>query len=95
MGLGERRVSLSVRVAVKVGPYFDILEGALSEGNEDLASQMLEKISPYFHLLDDEHKDYYQGAQYALEENMIESFSTEDYYEPTEMDEWFSYDPDC
>lgn len=87
-------MTLPVRVEAKVGPYFDILEASLAEGNESLASQMLEKIAPYFHLLDDEHKDYYHGAQYALEEDMVECFS-EDYDEPSEIDEWYSYDPDC
>lgn len=87
-------MTLSTRVAIKVGPYFDILEAALAEGNSELAIDMVSKISPYFHLLDDEHADYFHGAQYALEENMLDAYK-EEYDEPSEMDEWFSYDPDC
>jgi len=88
-------MSLSPRVEVKVGPYFDILEVAMAEQNIDLAKTMLERISLYFHLLDDEHIDYYQGCQYAIEENMVHCFAEEDYDEPTEYDEWQSFDSDC
>lgn len=90
-------MTLSTRVAIKVGPYFDILEAALAEGNAELAIDMVSKISPYFHLLDDEHADYFHGAQYALEEDMLDAYKEEyqDDNEPSEMDEWFSYDPDC
>jgi hypothetical protein len=89
-------MSLSPRVEVKVGPYFDILEVAMAEQNIELAETMLARISLYFHLLDDEHIDYYQGCQYAIEENMVHCFAKEeDYDEPTEYDEWQSYDPDC
>ena len=55
VGLGEGRMSLSPRVEVKVGPLFDILEGAMAEENIDLAKTMIDRISIYFHLLDDEH----------------------------------------
>ena len=91
-------MSLAPRVEVKIGPYFDILEVAMAEKNIDLAKDMLVRISSYFHLLDDEHKDYYHGCQYAIEENMVDCFAKEDnddYDEPSEYDEWQSYDPDC
>jgi len=90
-------MSLSPRVEVKVGPYFDILEVAMAEQNIELAETMLARISTYFHLLDDEHKDYYHGCQYAIEENMVHCFAKEedDYDEPTEYDEWASYDDCC
>ena len=91
-------MSLVPRVEIKVGPYFDILEVAMAEQNIELAETMLARISPYFHLLDDEHIDYYQGCQYAIEENMVHCFAKEDnddYNEPSEYDEWQSYDPDC
>jgi len=90
-------MSLASRVEVKVRPYFDILEVAMAEQNIELAETMLARISPYFHLLDDEHIDYYHGCQYAIEENMIHCFAGDEdnYDEPSEMDEWFSYDPDC
>ena len=91
-------MTLPMRVEVKVGPYFDILEVAMAEQNIELAETMLARISPYFHLLDDEHIDYYQGCQYAIEENMVHCFAkedTDDYDEPSEYDEWQSYDPDC
>ena len=92
-------MSLSPRVEVKVGPYFDILEAAMSEQNLELAETMLARISNFFHLLDDEHKDYYQGCQYAIEEGLMHTFADgydeDEYDEPTEYDEWQSYDPDC
>ena len=91
-------MSLAPRVEIKVGPYFDILEVAMAEGNVELAETMLARISSYFHLLDDEHKDYYQGCQYAIEEDLVHTFAEgydEEEYEPTEYDEWHSYDPDC
>ena len=93
---GERRMSLSPRVEVKVGPLFDILEGAMAEANVELAETMLARISLYFHLLDDEHIDYYQGCQYAIETDMVHCFAKkDDYDEPTEYDEWQSFDSDC
>jgi len=99
---GERTMSLSPRVEVKVGPLFDILEGAMAEENIELAETMLARISLYFHLLDDEHIDYYQGCQYAIETNMVHCFAKkdddyadDDYDEPTEYDEWQSFDQDC
>lgn len=91
-------MALAPRVEVKVGPYFDILEVAMAEGNVELAETMLARISSYFHLLDDEHKDYYQGCQYAIEEDLVHTFAEgydEEEYEPTEYDEWQSYDSDC
>jgi len=92
-------MSLAPRVEVKVGPYFDILEAAMAEGNIELAETMLARISSYFHLLDDEHKDYYHGCQYAIEENLVHTFadgySEDEYDEPTEYDEWQSFDSDC
>lgn len=92
-------MSLAPRVEVKVGPYFDILEAAMAEGNIELAETMLARISSYFHLLDDEHKDYYHGCQYAIEENLVHTFADgyveDEYDEPTEYDEWQSFDSDC
>ena len=92
-------MSLAPRVEVKVGPYFDILEAAMAEENIELAETMLARISSYFHLLDDEHKDYYHGCQYAIEENLVHTFSNgyseDEYDEPTEYDEWQSFDSDC
>lgn len=91
-------MSLSPRVEVKVGPYFDILEAAMAEENLALAETMLARISTYFHLLDDEHIDYYQGCKYAIQENLVHTFTEkyeEEYYEPTEYDEWSSFDSDC
>jgi hypothetical protein len=93
-------MSIAPRVEVKVGPYFDILEVAMAEENIDLAKTMLARISVYFHLLDDEHKDYYQGCQYAIEENLVHTFAEGyddeyEYDEPTEYDEWQSFDSDC
>jgi hypothetical protein len=67
-------MTLSTRVQNKVGPYFDILEVAMSEDNKALARDMLDKISVYFSMLDDEHIDYYQGCIFALEENMVHYF---------------------
>ena len=92
-------MSLAPRVEVKVGPYFDILEAAMAEGNIELAETMLARISSYFHLLDDEHRDYYHGCQYAIEEDLVHTFSDgyseDEYDEPTEYDEWQSFDSDC
>ena len=92
-------MSLAPRVEVKVGPYFDILEAAMAEENIELAETMLARISSYFHLLDDEHKDYYHGCQYAIEENLVHTFANgyveDEYDEPTEYDEWQSFDSDC
>jgi len=89
-------MALAPRVEIKVGPYFDILEVAMAEQNIELAETMLARISTYFHLLDDEHIDYYHGCRSAIEENTVHHFAKEDDYdEPTEYDEWQSFDSDC
>jgi hypothetical protein len=51
-----------------------MLEGAMAEGDTDLAKDMLNKIAIYFSMLDDEHIDYYHGCRYALEEDMVDYF---------------------
>jgi len=73
-------MTLPTRVQNKVGPYFDILEAAMAEGDTNLAEDMLDKISLYFHMLDDEHIDYYHGCRFALEENMTDAFDDGDSY---------------
>jgi len=87
-------MALAADLEAKVSPYFDILEVAMEEGNVELAEIMLARISPYSHLLDDEHIDYYYSCQYGLEQSLSDSM--EEYYsEPTEYDEWQSFDADC
>jgi hypothetical protein len=78
-------------IEVKVQGYFDALENALQVGDVERAEIFIGKLSKYFHLFDDELTDYYQYAQ-----DVIDSYWEEDsYYEPSELDEWLDFDPDC
>jgi len=79
------------QIEVKVQGYFDALENALETGDVERAEIFIGKLSKYFHLFDDELTDYYQYAQ-----DVIDSYWAEDsYYEPSELDEWLDFDPDC
>jgi len=78
-------------IEVKVQGYFDALENALQVGDVERAEIFIGKLSKYFHLFDDELTDYYQYAQ-----DVIDSYWEEDsYYEPSELEEWLDFDPDC
>lgn len=79
------------QIESKVQGYFDALENALQVGDVQRAEIFIGKLSKYFHLFDDELTDYYQYAQ-----DVIDSYWEEDsYYEPTELEEWLDFDPDC
>lgn len=79
------------QIEVKVQGYFDALENALQVGDVERAEIFIGKLSKYFHLFDDELTDYYQYAQ-----DVIDSYwEEESYYEPSELDEWLDFDPDC
>jgi hypothetical protein len=77
---------------IKIQGYFDILEAALEVEDVEKAEIFIGKLSKYFHLFDDELTDYYQYAQ-----DVVDSYWAEDSYyeEPTELDEWLDFDPDC
>jgi len=79
------------QIESKVQGYFDALENALELGDVERAEIFIGKLSKYFHLFDDELTDYYQYAQ-----DVIDSYWEEDsYYEPSELEEWLDFDPDC
>jgi hypothetical protein len=80
------------QIESKVQGYFDALENALQVGDVERAEIFIGKLSKYFHLFDDELTDYYQYAQ-----DVIDSYWEEGsiYDEPTELEEWLDFDPDC
>lgn len=79
-------------INVKIQGYFDQLENALQVEDLEKAEIFIGKLSKYFHLFDDELTDYYQYAQDVIDS----SYYAEDYYqEPTELEEWLDFDPDC
>ena len=51
---------------------------------------MLARLSKYYQYLDEKQIDYYNLCQVILEESFVEYYD-----EPTEYDEWQSYDADC
>ena len=77
---------------IKVQGLFDLLEASLEEENLENAELYIGKLSKYFHLFDDELVDYYQYAQ-----DVIDSYSRyyEDDGQPSELEEWLDFDPDC
>lgn len=74
----------------EIDALFDILEVAMAEKDWERAELMLAKISNNYNSLNEFQMDYYNHCQAAIEIDAVE-----DYYEPTEFDEWQSYDPDC
>lgn len=78
-------------IDVKIQGLFDLLEVCLEEEKLANAEVYIGKLSKYFHLFDDELTDYYQYAQ-----DVIDSYSDQEYYnEPSELQEWHDFDPDC
>ena len=79
-------------IDVKIQGLFDLLEVCLEEEKLANAEVYIGKLSKYFHLFDDELADYYQYAQ-----DVIDSYWEEGslYDEPTELEEWLDFDPDC
>lgn len=78
-------------IDVKIQGLFDLLEVSLEEENLANAEVYIGKLSKYFHLFDDELTDYYQYAQ-----DVIDSYWDQDCYdEPSELQEWHDFNPDC
>lgn len=78
-------------IDVKIQGLFDLLEVSLEEENLANAEVYIGKLSKYFHLFDDELTDYYQYAQ-----DVIDSYWDQDRYdEPSELQEWHDFNPDC
>lgn len=78
-------------IDVKVQGLFDILEVSLEEENLENAELCIGKLSKYFHLFDDELTDYYQYAQDVIDQLRFSN----SYDEPSELQEWHDFDPDC
>lgn len=74
----------------KTESLLDLLEVAMSECDWDRAEIMLARLSKYYQYLDEKQRDYYNLCQVILEESFVEYYD-----EPTEYDEWQSYDADC
>jgi anaerobic ribonucleoside-triphosphate reductase len=74
----------------KTEALLDLLEVAMSECDWYRAEIMLARLSKYYQYLDEKQIDYYNLCQVILEESFVEYYD-----EPTEYDEWQSYDADC
>jgi len=59
---------------------------------------LFEKDSPYGHRIEQTKKEKFDSKKLTTNEILDEEYYYEpedDYYEPSEYDEWQSYDPDC
>ena len=59
---------------------------------------LFEKDSPYGHRIEQTKKEKLDSRKLTTNEILDEEYYYEpedDYYEPSEYDEWQSYDPDC
>lgn len=76
----------------KIEEYLDRLDSALSNEDYNRSDIILHRLSSYVEFMNDEQEEYYNEAQGIVEGNL---YDDEDYYEPSEIDEWHDYDPDC
>ena len=80
----------NIMTVAQTEPLFDMLEVAMSECDWDRAELMLARISKYYEHLDANQLDYYNLCQVTLEDEWVDNYD-----EPTELDEWYSFDADC
>jgi hypothetical protein len=73
----------------KVNERMEMLEAAIDASNYGLMERCISRLAKYVYMFDDEQKAVYEEALHLLES------PDEDEYEPSEHDEWMSYDPDC
>tara|TARA_B110000503_G_C7004504_1_gene352963 strand:+ start:532 stop:810 length:279 start_codon:yes stop_codon:yes gene_type:complete len=92
-------MSTREQIMIKVNDYFDKVEEALKIKDYSSSQLYVAKLSKYFHIFDDELSDYYQYLVDTLDvlgyEIEILEEEPEKYYEPSELDEWHDFDPDC
>jgi hypothetical protein len=80
--------SVSDKVYENIELLLEQVVEALDNHDLEQADILLAKASKYRHAFDEEQEDYYEWAMGIV--------SNEDYfYEPTEYDEWQSFDSDC
>ena len=84
------------QIMLKINNYFDNIDAALDIKDYSTAQIYMAKLSKYFHIFDDELSDYYNYLVDALDGvgSPVELIE-DDYYEPTELDEWHDFDQDC
>lgn len=77
----------------KINEFFNQLQASLQNEKYDKADIVLAQLSKYFHLFNDELVDYYQYAQSVTD--IVLGREEEPFYEPSDIDDWMDFDPDC
>lgn len=85
-------ISESLNYHQKVEEYFETLESHMAMNNRSSVETTLARLSPFIYMFTQEQEDFYEAAVSYLEND---PFADDDFYEPTEMDEWRDFDPDC
>lgn len=83
-------ISESRQTQLKVEEYFDLLQYALDCEDYSLAEVYVSRLSAFSHMFNQDQEDFYEWS-----ERFLEAAGKEEFYEPSEADEWYSYDPDC
>lgn len=84
-------ISESHSYYAKVEEYFERLETAIEHDYYEKVTSTVAKLSRYAYMFNQDQQDAYDEAVIWLDNNE----PWEDEYDPTEYDEWQSYDPDC
>jgi len=80
------------RIVPKIDLLFDQLQIALENERYETADLALAKLSKYYIHFDQDSAEYYEYAQNVVE---IMLNGVDESFEPSEMDEWHDFDPDC
>ena len=75
----------------KIEEYFDLLQHSLDIDDYYVAQTYISRLSPHTHMFDEAQQDIYDWSIRFLDE----AEDVDIYGEPTESDEWYSFDPDC
>lgn len=83
-------ISEHTKTQQKVEEYFESLDLAIGLEDFEKAEIFVSRLSDYTYMFDQDQQDYYEWAV-----KYVDQVSDDNYYEPTEQDEWYDFDPDC
>ena len=78
------------KIEAKLEEYFDGLTRALAEEDTLTVQLYLSRLSPYVEYFNQDQADTYYEA-----DNCVEYFNSGRMIEPSELDEWQDFDPEC
>lgn len=83
----------------KIEEHFIMLESAIEVADFEWMQTGIARLSRYYSSLTEEELNKFQEYELIIETGSVSSvfadIDDDNYYEPTEYDEWQDYDPDC